>query len=202
PVIEEISKLGGQTHSHEWRAIWQHSLGTAILTREILAIVDISYGNETDYLVGLLHNIGHLVIANTFPDVFVALREAHSNHTGEIYIYERELLAGWDHASIGAKFLQRHDVNEEIVNAAQFHTNPSQAGLYQTAAAAAQLADYLLRSTGTHGFETACISQPQDWYALEGWPILFGEDPEGYALVASSLQYSLERMPGLLADMI
>ena len=49
---------------------WRHSVGTAILTREILAIAEHKADMEADYISGLLHNLGIIIQAITFPDEF------------------------------------------------------------------------------------------------------------------------------------
>ena len=42
--------------------------GAAILTREILASTHLTFDDDTDYLSGLLHNIGKVVMAYAFPE--------------------------------------------------------------------------------------------------------------------------------------
>ena len=51
-----------------WVNFWKHSIGTAILTREILSLAEKSYEDESDYVAGLLHNLGKLILAITFPE--------------------------------------------------------------------------------------------------------------------------------------
>ena len=73
PVIEEVSELGKNVSSFPWVNFWKHSIGTAILTREILSLAKIKYDDESDYVAGLLHNLGKLILAITFPDLFQKL---------------------------------------------------------------------------------------------------------------------------------
>src|SRR5580658_10481258 len=55
PVIEDLEKLQSSAFPPEqWKALWSHSIGTAIITREILASAPITVDDEIDYLVGLL----------------------------------------------------------------------------------------------------------------------------------------------------
>ena len=49
---------------------WRHSIGTAILTREILAVAEYEVEMEADYIAGLLHNLGIIILAITFPEEF------------------------------------------------------------------------------------------------------------------------------------
>ena len=70
PVIEEIFELGKNAPSFNWEEFWKHSIGTAILTRELLSILDQTYEEEADYVAGLLHNLGTLIFGITFPEHF------------------------------------------------------------------------------------------------------------------------------------
>ena len=50
-----------------WKDLWSHSVGTALLCRELLAAAPITVDDETDYLAGLLHHVGKIVMANALP---------------------------------------------------------------------------------------------------------------------------------------
>jgi HD-like signal output (HDOD) protein len=68
PVIEELERLQGNVSTPlPWKDLWAHSIGCAILTREILRATPLSIDDDTDYLVGLLHNVGKVVMAYAFP---------------------------------------------------------------------------------------------------------------------------------------
>ena len=67
PIIEEIADLGsGNAKKLPWTHFWRHSIGTAILTREILAVAEYEVEMEADYIAGLLHNLGIIILAITF----------------------------------------------------------------------------------------------------------------------------------------
>ena len=66
PIIEDIVDLGKNVELFPWENFWKHSIGTAIFTREILSIAKVDYEDETDYVAGLLHNLGKLILAITF----------------------------------------------------------------------------------------------------------------------------------------
>ena len=66
PVIEDFQRLTRQC-DFPWREFWQHCIGTALLTREIAAAIQLPGDNESDYVAGLLHDIGKLVMAWSFP---------------------------------------------------------------------------------------------------------------------------------------
>src|ERR1041384_5624858 len=77
PVIEELDQWQqSTTPGLPWKDLWTHSISTAILTREILASTALHIDDDTAYLVGLLHNVGKVVMAYSFPDVVRTLMAA------------------------------------------------------------------------------------------------------------------------------
>ena len=44
-----------------------------MLTREILSLAEQEFEQEADYIAGLLHNLGILILAITFPDHFAEI---------------------------------------------------------------------------------------------------------------------------------
>src|SRR6185369_18055878 len=103
PVIEEMSlfKTASGTEPLPWKDLWAHSLGTAILTREILGALPITIDDDTDYLVGLLHNVGKVVMAHAFPEELAEIIRTEFETPADVCRREVELI-GWDHCQIGA----------------------------------------------------------------------------------------------------
>ena len=101
PIIEEISELGKKNTHFSWESFWRHSIGTAILTREILSISENKVEQEADYVSGLLHNLGILILAITFPENFHQVYGS-SHHSLQELTRKDKNLVGWDHAKIGA----------------------------------------------------------------------------------------------------
>lgn len=203
PVIEEMQQLQQNIiGSLPWKELWSHSLGTAILTREILAATALHIDDDTDYLVGLLHNVGKVVMAYAFPDELSTLVATPAESPTDVARRERELI-GWDHARIGADYLSRHQLSEEIVLAVRYHNAPEQAPKHQIFAAAVQVADHLLRHKGiSGGFEQIQPIAPDAWVELPGWRILFGTDGSESMLARASVANSLDRLPSMLHGLL
>ncbi len=204
PVIEELEQLQKTTAAAlPWRELWSHSISTAILTREILASTTLQIDDDTDYLVGLLHNVGKVVMAYAFPDELRLLMEETAESPADYCRRERELI-GWDHARIGAHYLVRHQLSEEIVTAVQFHADPDRAPRHRFFGAAIQVADQLLRHAGTTGgFEK--ISQPfedDSWLKLDGWRILYGAEGTESQLARAAIANTLQRLPSMLQGLL
>lgn len=203
PVIEELEKIRSQTSTPlPWKELWAHSLGTAILTREILSSTQARTDDDTDYLVGLLHNVGKVVMAYAFPDELVTITKTRVATPADVCALERSLI-GWDHAQIGAYFLERHQLVEELSVSVRYHHCPESATRHQAFAAAVQVADYLTRYAGVAGgFERIEPIAQDAWTQLSGWAILFGTDPEEYGLARASLANSVRQLPGMLSGLL
>ncbi|HEX2101779.1 MAG TPA: HDOD domain-containing protein [Candidatus Synoicihabitans sp.] len=202
PVIEELERIGTSTIKFPWRDLWKHSIGTAIMTREILATTTLLIDDDTDYIVGLLHNVGKVIMATQFPEEFSRIVAGRYTSAAEVCIAERTLI-GWDHAQIGSHYLERHQLAEEIVDAVRYHVQPDHADRHPFYAAAVQVADMLVRHCGVPGgFEDVPPTSIDHWHDTAGWKILFGEGDRETRLAHASLANSLGRLPDLLSGMV
>ncbi len=203
PVIEEIAQMEKCPLRLPWRELWRHSIGTAIVTREILANnTNMLVDDDTDYIIGLLNNVGKVVLASTFPEQFAKVVELRAVSTLEICAYERELI-GWDHARIGAYYLQRHKVAPEIVNSVLHHNDPENAGEHAAYAAAVQVADQAVRSIGIQGgFEQVPALSEDQWPTISGWRVLFGDDLSQSSVACAALAHNLTRLPNMLNGLV
>jgi HD-like signal output (HDOD) protein len=199
PVIEEMEQL--QSFAPEpirWKNLWSHSIGTAILTREILSSTQNVVDDDTDYLVGLLHNVGKIVMAYAFPAELAQVASIEVETPADVCVLERELI-GWDHAQIGAHFLERHQLVEELSFSVRYHHDPINAPKHQTFAAAVQVADYLVRHANIEcGFEKVAPIPTDSWMELDGWRILYGSDNREVRLARASLANAVARLPSIL----
>jgi HD-like signal output (HDOD) protein len=165
PVLEELESLQTSSANLPWRSLWSHSIATAILTREILGSTSFNVDDDTDYLIGLLHNIGKVVMAYAFPEELKILMTMTAATPEEVCAFERSII-GWDHAQIGAHFLTRHQLAEEITFAIRYHNEPGRAPRHRLFAAAVQVADYLARHSGIDGaFEQITPIEDDAWLA-------------------------------------
>ena len=171
PVIEEILELGKNAPSFPWEEFWKHSIGTAILTRELLSVLDISYEEEADYVAGLLHNLGILILAITFPELFKKIYLKKYDSTDEI-IGEENAKTGWGHAKIGAYYLWNHHISDEIVDAIHWHDQPKQSKESPKLAAAIQVSQAIVSELGFTGLNKCKKPESGSYQKLEGWEML------------------------------
>ncbi|MBI5380897.1 MAG: HDOD domain-containing protein [Opitutae bacterium] len=203
PVIEELEKMPNAPAHLPWRELWKHSIGSAIMTREILATTTtMLVDDDTDYIIGLLHNVGKVVLATTFPEQFSTVVATPARNTMEICALERATI-GWDHARAGAYYLQRHRLAPEIVNAVLHHNDPENAGEHACYAAAVQVADQLVRAAGiSGGFEQVEPMPEGAWPELSGWGILYGAGDKENLIARAALAHSLQRLPMMLNGLV
>ncbi|HEY0947098.1 MAG TPA: HDOD domain-containing protein [Opitutaceae bacterium] len=202
PVIEELETIGRTQQHLPWRELWKHSIGSAIMTREILATTTLLIDDDTDYIIGLLHNVGKVVLATAFPDEFAEVVGRAYLNTAEVCAAERAFV-GWDHARIGGYYLQRHQLADEIVQAVLYHNDPAAAPDHAFYAAAVQVADQLVRQAGIPGgFEDIPPLSGDAWEQLPGWRILYGEGEREVRLARAALSNSVQRLPTVLSGLI
>ena len=202
PIIEEMNALQRPGPQLPWKDLWQHSIGTAIMTRELLVTTSLMIDDDTDYIVGLLHNIGKVVMAYAFPDHFQLIVATPAANTQDICALERSLI-GWDHAQIGAHYLQRHQLSPEITQAVLHHNDPENAPEGALLSAAVQIADHLVRYSGIPGgLEKLDPVAEDSWVALSGWTILFGTGERETLIARAAIRNSLQRLPGLLQGLL
>ncbi len=200
PVIEDFQRLTRQC-AFPWRDFWQHCIGTAILTREVTTAVQ-SSSDESDYVAGLVHDVGKIVMAWTFPDHFTEIHRQAALAARDLLEIEMEIL-GMDHSELGALYLERHRLPDLMVKAARFHHHPEKADEYAPTIAAVQIADLLLRSEKI-GFSGNCVAVTRgQCFTASGCKVLFPNDKEGEnAIAQASLSRTLEQIPSMLEGMV
>jgi putative nucleotidyltransferase with HDIG domain len=200
PVIEDFQRLTRQC-SFPWREFWQHCIGTALLTREVTANVP-GPTDDSDYVAGLVHDIGKIVMAWSFPEHFAEIHRQALPGTRALSEIEDEVL-GINHAELGALYLERHRLPELMIYAARYHHAPEKAPQFRHTIAAVQLADLLLRSSkvGCSG-DYVEISR-EACYASPIWNVLLARTPEAeQAMVKASLSRTLDQIPLMLEGMV
>jgi HD-like signal output (HDOD) protein len=204
PIIEDFERMHADFKKADWHQMWRHSIGTGILTREVISIAGSAYADDTDYIAGLVHNIGKIVMASIFPNHFTLLLDETTETTDAMCTREVEVI-GWNHAQIGAYFLERHHLGPEIVEPVRWHNDPGACPSEEGArlAAAIQIAEHMLRAGGIQGIERTEAVTEEQWRALSGWDILFekrSEDEREHAI--KTLSHSMQRLPKVLKGMI
>ncbi len=200
PIIEDFQRLTGRC-AFPWREFWQHCIGTAILTREVMGLAQVPL-DESDYVAGLVHDIGKIVMAWSFPEHFAEIHSQAVGATRDLVELETEIL-GIDHAELGALYLEGHRLPNLMIQAARFHHHPEKTDEFPLIVASVQIADSLMRNakigcSGNYGEVTAaqCLH-------ASGWQALFPNEGGAEPTIArASLERSLARLPSVLEGLV
>ena len=200
PIIEDFQRLA-EGRRFPWRQFWRHCIAVALMTREITDLLG-SQDDEIDYVAGLIHDVGKIVMASAFPDHFHEIYHNRAERAGDLDGMEREVL-GVDHAELGAMYLRKQRLPEVFVEIVQCHHVPHQARVQTTVTAAVHVADLLVRHTKIGDSGNKAEVPFESWLESPGWKILFAHQTEGEkAITRASLNRSLERIPAILESLV
>lgn len=146
-----ISATKAMMHSmplqHEWvrEVIREHSQRTAVVSSYLNEVLGIGFDGE-EYAAGLLHDLGRLLLAVTFPQYFEQVNALR--FTDEIDVLAKEhSIFGTDHCSFGAWFAEQNGFPGPIVSVIHQHhassTRQPSAKLVALVAAADDLASHV-----------------------------------------------------------
>jgi putative nucleotidyltransferase with HDIG domain len=105
--------------------LWRHSLITAIAGETIANdLVDLNVDPPVAFTVGLLHDIGKLVLGQTLtPEVQAEIR-ARVEHGQQSRSEAEKAVLGTDHSEVGALLLQNWHLSDDVVEAVAHHHQP------------------------------------------------------------------------------
>jgi putative nucleotidyltransferase with HDIG domain len=164
-------------------ALWQHSLGCALLSRELARRIDYP-DPEKAYLAGLLHDLGELINLIAFPEearTYLGLASAK-----QIPLYDAELASvGFTHCESGSVVAETWRLPYHLCEVIQFHHTIQQAKLYPDLVALVSLSDLLCRRNGLgYGY---CEKTLPDPLQEVGWSILSAQSAKVARLGAALL---------------
>ena len=123
---------------------WKHALGTAVASREISRRLGAGKPHEM-FTMGLLHDIGKLVLDLFFTNDFGQVLEEVQKGRRPIVEVEREVL-GVTHADVGGILARKWSLPDALVEVIQYHHAPLESETCQQEAAVVNLADMLCRA--------------------------------------------------------
>ncbi|MCZ7587153.1 MAG: HDOD domain-containing protein [Deltaproteobacteria bacterium] len=130
------------------RNFWKHSVSVAISTRVVNSFAQDATGCtdedlDADYVAGLLHELGLMVVSRYFPEIAHRLVEQLVRDRTAITTAEHSLYDG-DHAEFGAYLTERWNFPRRITQAIRHHHAPAEAPEeFRRSAYVVMLADYL-----------------------------------------------------------
>jgi len=120
---------------------WRHSIACGLAAR-LLATLRREANVERAYLIGLLHDVGRLVLLLRIPEEARSVLYAAQSEHALLYAVEQERL-GFDHAEVGGLLLERWGLPTSLSEPVSRHHTPDEAHLYPQETATVHVADVL-----------------------------------------------------------
>ena len=105
----------------DFTAFWRHSVGTAACARVLAP--HLRQHPETAFTCGLLHDLGTLVLATSYPERYAAAT-AHRQQNDSIVLAAERAVFGLDHAQVGSALAGHWLFPQAIQNAVAGHHEP------------------------------------------------------------------------------
>ncbi len=117
-VIDTLS-MKKKLNGFEIERFWEHSIHVAVLSKYVAANTRIAPA-ENAFTAGLLHDIGKVILAHFFPDIFVQVAEFMQSESVPFSEAEKALELP-SHGLIGSILAQRWMLPDVLVGAIRHH---------------------------------------------------------------------------------
>lgn len=151
---------------------WRHSISTGIAAQVLYERarpgLKSRYPVDLLHLVGLLHDLGKIVLEQHFNAAFLKAVEQAASRKVALDAAERDML-GTDHAEVGSWLGMRWNLAPEVLQVVRWHHDPAQASLdNRELIMLVHAADYIcnLEHVGDGGNGTAPAFQQSTWIEL------------------------------------
>lgn len=147
--LNDVFDLNLDGYQSTGEEFYRHSLRTAIAARLICGGILNSDKAEVAYAVGLLHDIGKIVISKFITEEHRNILDNMSEQSEKSFLEAEQDLFGIDHAAVGAQIAKAWSLPESFQAAIKHHHHPSQAPEeLQTLTLAVHLADIFAMMVG------------------------------------------------------
>lgn len=119
---------------------WKRNIYSGVMAQLIGSKCN-SLDSERYFVIGLLHNIGHLAFCLQLPKEIYAAMEYSRNNAISLDKAEREII-GFDYAELGSRLVESWKLPEAFVETIKHQLNPGKANTYQLEAAAIHIANH------------------------------------------------------------
>lgn len=143
-----VNALSVSAAAHnECDQLWQHAVQTAAAAK-VLAD-EVRADGESAFTVGLLHDIGKLVLATHLPDLYAEVQQYRTKHDCFPLEAEKAVL-GMNHAAIGAQVFKHWRLPDDLAEVVARHHSTDEADV-PLLADVVHVADVLARGLDTGG---------------------------------------------------
>ncbi len=148
-AIRTFEKIPNQLVNME--TFWEHSLYAGVVAR-ILARYLRAPNTERCFVMGLLHDVGALILYRQQPERSRQALELTIEQSMPLHIAEREIFS-FDHGEVGAELMYAWKLPGSFIEVARHHHQPSAAERYRLETAVIHLADVI--TSMAHGTITS-----------------------------------------------
>ena len=116
-MVSAMKKLGGTSMT----AFWDHALAAGAGAQAMAEQMGPEHDPDEAFIAGLMHDIGHVVLAGAAPDEWRAAQDAAAAG-GDVVLLEKDSL-GMSHASVGERLMKFWQLPESLQESARWHHN-------------------------------------------------------------------------------
>lgn len=178
--VRSVFRWMPREQQEERMRLWRHSALTAVLCRQINAKLGLGYKGE-EFSAGLAHDLGRIMLAVGYPDVFSKLAE--KKFIDEDALLEEEMrLLRFTHPELGAWLTSYWNLPSDLTETIRFHHRPEEAGDHRVLASIVNLAEQMANyNEAHHSIEGIDLSSKPGWTVLRTqWPAIDELDPEKF----------------------
>lgn len=107
--------------SFNFAAFWRHAIGTALCARALAQALRLD--DDTAFTLGLLHDLGHLVLATHYRSHYAAAMAYQREHDC-LHLEAEQFVLGTDHTVVGGLIAEHWNFSPAIVAAITGHHSP------------------------------------------------------------------------------
>lgn len=128
------------------RKFWLHSLAAGMIAQKI-ALRNSEINADDAFIIGLLHDIGEVILDQHFHDMFTEALEKAEEDGRHVALVERELM-GVDHAEVGGVVARNWSLPVSLEKAIMYHHEPWRADAWNHAVYLAHVSNLLASVAG------------------------------------------------------
>ena len=136
----------GRYFNRENLDLWRHIFAVAVISRSMCNHLGIGEPDE-GYVMGLTHDMGHLVLKNHYPTQHAQLITQMNMPSCDLTALELSHY-GVTHPDLACLIARRWKLPEMLVQVARFHGEPAGAGEFEDLATLVHVADMLASALG------------------------------------------------------
>ncbi len=128
----------------EVKLFWRHSVYTGIISRLLSRHCHLLHG-ERLFIVGMLHDIGKLLLYYKEPELSQKVLLEAAENNGVLYLAEKKII-GFSHADVGGALIDSWKLDDILKDAVRFHHTPLKAKKYPVETAIVHIADSIVNA--------------------------------------------------------